>query len=177
MKRRLSKYAYMALLISCLYSITSSPVAKASDVFPITPGSQFTYRHQIRFHSWSFSSYTTVEDSGLVHYFVQDSLITVDSTIIWQVLQVRDLIRHLQTRLPDVDTVLSVKDSIAFTLTEFTVGHHELFVSPLSWSSIPMLLAWSFPLTTYDTDTVHIFRFTDSAHVTQASHGYACPLA
>jgi hypothetical protein len=132
--------------------------ADSTDVFPLQRNLLCTYIFTENAVSWK----TSYQDTGLVQYLVLDSFVVNDTTIAWSVSQRVHLTRHMQTSNPITDTTYLVDDSIDFTMTEFSVGRHELRSSSLLWG----YGSW------YSLSPV--FRFSDSTHALSATPAGDC---
>jgi hypothetical protein len=119
------------------------------DVFPLSEGLLTTYQYKETYVSWFYSSHITTKDSGIVEYFVTDSSVMNDSTIVWLVHQKLNLLHWIYRQSPPFDTIYSIVDSSFTTLTEFTTRRHELQCSIHTWS-FPTLFG------------IPVFRFSES---------------
>ncbi len=149
--------------------------AQPSDLLPLKKGLQYHYAYDRYDDSWNLSNYAIVTDSGRVEISVMDSLLANDSTIIWQILEKRDLVHHWQYNYRAYDTSYS-RDSVYFLrdtsttlLVEMTAGYHEL----RGTSS-----AWLFPAFAHSDQTLPIFRYSDSsAAILSVGSYYTCRFA
>jgi hypothetical protein len=156
----------LILLICCQIILTTTAFGDSFELFKLIKGLEQVYTYQALQYSWSFSSYTSITDSGLAECRLVDSATLNDTTVAWTVVEKKNVVRRTVASLPPTDTTYSVSDSASFILHEYTTGHHELR-SPS--------LVWEFPVSFQNGQTFPLFRYSDSSHAVVVCFGYGCP--
>ncbi len=127
------------------------------DVFPLKSHLHYIYDyHSDRSTTWLLYVEELEVDSGSVDYVVRDSIVSGDSTLVWNVEERQALWHRLYSgySYPPRDTTFWTYDTVVFAVSENTVGSHELSASSL---------VWDFPIKFPDTTARSVNRFSDSS--------------
>jgi hypothetical protein len=135
------------------------PTSNASlfDIFPLTPKLYYAYDYYSESYFFEVTMLVQMSvDSGLVEYFVRDSIMSNDSTIVWNVEERHTLWRRRYNTSLRQDTSYWTHDTVFLSRYENTSGCHQLTSSAL---------IWQFPLSAPDQP---VYRYSDSQSFTLA---------
>jgi hypothetical protein len=101
------------------------------EIFPLKKNLHYSYDYYQKTYDrvWLFSTLVYL-DSGTVDYVVLDSTKSNDTTISWNVLEVKDFY-HWEHRVRD--TSFYVHDTTKLNLLECTQGFHNIKITGLVW--------------------------------------------
>jgi hypothetical protein len=139
-------------MINIMSAQMAEPQADEFDVFPLKSNLHYTYNYYTDslYYELAYLHQLKV-DSGFVEYIVHDSLMTNDSTVVWN-LEER---RYLWHRRFDInfglDSIYWTNDTVFLSLFENIYENHELSSSGIIWD-FPIILP-----------SQAIYRFIDSS--------------
>jgi hypothetical protein len=144
------------LILGCLVLFHAPLVAGEADaprdVFPLHPGLRYTYAYFSCSSSADEIYSTSSSDSGVVRYAVIDSASSGDTSIVWRVMEARELWHTVKRCCAGiVDTSYWAIDTVTVYVHEGRAGRHELRCRGR---------VWNFPMT--GLSTMAVFRYADT---------------
>jgi hypothetical protein len=121
------------LFILSMCGIATIHAQTEFDLFPLKKNLHYSYDYYSKQSvTQSLITWTNAVDSGMVDYIVGDSLRENDTTVIWSVMEIKNL--HRWSVQPQ-DTSYNIHDTTFLSLSENTGTSHALRINGIVWSS------------------------------------------